>query len=98
MSEGRDFLAGMAESSEARVIASEVDLAVFVTRLGVSLSPNAVRATDILRSVDSRIVGAFVNDDRNKKSRAYAGGISYGVLRSHGDQARATVRRDAEGS
>jgi capsular exopolysaccharide synthesis family protein len=69
------------ESSEGRVMAGEVDLNIFVTRLAVSLSPNAMRALGILRGVDARVLGVFVNDDRTKKSSAYAGGISYGTMR-----------------
>ncbi|MAB79619.1 MAG: hypothetical protein CMJ89_09750 [Planctomycetes bacterium] len=69
------------ESSESRVMASEVDLCIFVTRLCVSTSPNAIRALGILRGVDARVVGTFVNDDSAKKTNAYAGGIAYGAFR-----------------
>jgi len=85
------------ESSEARVIASEVDLSVFVTRLGVSMAPSAVRAIATLRAVDSRVVGAFVNDDRDRKSGTYTGGISYGALRTFEPVGAASSSRDAEG-
>jgi len=83
------------ESSEARVIAADTDLSVFVTRLGVSMSPDAVRAIDILRTVDSRVVGIFVNDDRNKKSTTYAGGISHGALRKFDPAPASPPRRDS---
>ena len=85
------------ESSEARVMASEVDLAVFVARLGVSTGPGAARALDLLRAVDARVIGTFLTDDRRKKPSSYGGPVPYGAARADGSPRPAAPRRDAEG-
>jgi len=99
------------ESSEARVMASEVDLTVFVMRIGISTAPLAQRAMGILRAVDARVLGAFLNGARKKKRGSYTGGISYGYgygeavgapeFRSHAmrasDAVSAVRRPDQEG-
>jgi capsular exopolysaccharide synthesis family protein len=67
------------ETSEARVLAAIADLVIFVLRLDVSSRPNAVRAHDMLKGVEAKILGVMLNGSRlGRDAKAYAGGIAYG--------------------
>ncbi len=70
------------ETSEARVIASYADAVVLVMRLDVTTTSSAQRAAGILRGVGAKLAGVLLVGARSgRDARAYAGGISHGILR-----------------